>query len=259
MTESATSETTGDGAKPRKRKPEKGAAAFPVPCRFELHLPSAKGLKPPFPLIVAFHGMSQTAEIFAAQISGLLDGPFAVLVPDGPYAHEVKDGDGRREGRAWYIYTGDQDDFLASVRHTASWVWSLVDAAAARHPIDPARIGLLGYSQGGYLAGVMAIDKVRPVKACVLVGSRLKVELLENGGKKAKKKTSKAKTKSVAVPPFLCLHGERDKIVPTEIAKQSADKAKDLGVEIRFETFPAGHRVVDEEMRAAAAFFLNRL
>ena len=45
-----------------------------------------------------------------------------VLIPDGPLPFEVNVKGERREGKAWYIYTGDQEAFLESVKKTVCCV-----------------------------------------------------------------------------------------------------------------------------------------
>jgi predicted esterase len=224
-----------------------GTATFAAECRYELHLPARRDVT--LPLLIALHGISQSAAAFAATLQPLCTSSRAVLFPDGPYAHEVTVDGVRREGRAWYVYTGDQERFLESARRTASWIESLALRLAAEHGLDASRLGLLGYSQGGYLAGIMALERRRAWRGAVLVAARLKSERLE----------LPAPADAAALPPILGLHGEHDRIVPVEAARSSAAEARRLGCDMSFETFPTGHRIIVPEIEAADRWLLARL
>lgn len=237
MTTDESSPRLADG--PPRRDPVRGKSRFAIDCPYELHLPRRPAPKKKWPLLVALHGISQRASMFAETIDPLITEHRAVLVPDGPYAHEVLENELRREGRAWYIFTGDQDAFKKSARQTAKHVWALVEKVAREYPIDRDRVSILGWSQGGYLAGMMALDGRFPLIAACLVASRLKDELLVD-----------RKASDLPVPPIYCAHGERDKLVPLEYALAAAKRAMDRGVDVAFETFPSGHRIIPEELAA---------
>lgn len=110
-----------------------------------LHLPDSRG---PHPALVLIHGSGrQTAEESAGDgVRRLLDLGFAVLAYD-------KRGAGASTGE----YTGIGP--LNSVRMfdwLAGDALAVVEALKARQDIDPARIGLVGWSQGGWIAPLAA-------------------------------------------------------------------------------------------------------
>lgn len=218
-----------------------GAESFSHDVGWRLHLPDGEG---PWPLVVALHGMGQSAELLDKVLAPLPRDRFALLIPDGPLPYEIREADGIREGRAWYIYTGDQDAFLESADATTAWLLGLVGRIAAAHPVDADRLALFGYSQGGYLAGMAAIRNSDRVAALVSACSRIKSELLDRVevGRRF---------------PVLVVHGERDRSLAVDRSRASAQTLREHGFDVDFREYPSGHRLTEEQI-ADIADFLGR-
>ncbi|MEZ6195947.1 MAG: alpha/beta fold hydrolase [Planctomycetota bacterium] len=220
-----------------------GHAHFDTRPRWRLRGPADAGPEPR-PLVIALHGMGHDGARLLDQLDGALDDR-VLLVPDAPLPYETRDAEGRRgEGRAWYVYTGDQAAFLDSAARAEDYLFGLVDAVAARAPIDASRLALLGYSQGGYLAGIIALRHPERFGAVVVVNARIKHEIAtETPG---------------PTPEFLVLHGERDRFIPVETARESARLLAERGLSCRFETNPGGHSLRPEQAARAAAWLAER-
>jgi predicted esterase len=159
-----------------------------------------------------------------------LDGsPYARLFPDAPFPVEIREEAGSRIGAAWYQYTGDQPEFLRALAFAEAYLRGVLESAAASHPLDPGRTVLLGYSQGGYLAGVAALRDRDRYRGLAGIACRIKTEALEHELLRA------------AGYPVLLIHGARD--AHTSVDRQSTAHAELVrsGVDAKLHVHPGGH------------------
>ncbi len=97
-------------------------------------------------------------------------------------------------------------ELILDGKHSAAWLAAVKDAItyiASRPTVDPARIGVLGISLGGYLAMALAAQD-RRVRAVVELSGGLPPGM--------------EGALSPATPPVLVLHGDQDSIVPVSEA-----------------------------------------
>ncbi len=115
--------------------------------------------------------------------------------------------------------------------------------------IDPARIILAGFSQGGAvvlhtaflrwqfaLGGVIALSTYAPTFADDITLADTKKQL-----------------------PVLCLHGTRDDIVLPAMGRAAYDFLNAAGVSVQWQDYPMGHEVLNEEIRDIADWLEQRL
>ncbi len=139
-------------------------------------------------------------------------------------------------------------DYETTHRHFPDWMRTIGDAItfAAQNPsVDANRIGLLGFSLGGFLA--LAVASVDPrVKAVVEFFGGLPEEL--QGVPK--------------MPPVLIVHGEEDRVVPVSEAVKLQQLLERTGSPYEMKLYPgAGHvlngmQFMDAGRRAVQ--FLNK-
>ena len=210
----------------------------------DLHVPEA----PDGSLLVALHGMGDSAARFAEDALPLVPPGTSLLLPQAPYPYEIRSRTSPpRQGNAWYVYTGESESFLRSMERTESWLLGVIDAEVARAGLDPRRVALLGFSQGGYLAGFTAIRHPERFRALVVAAGRIKDEALADAAPRA----------AAAGLRVLDVHGEQDEAVKPEPCRASAERLTALGVAVDFRTYPAGHAVLrDERCRADVREFL---
>ena len=87
-------------------------------------------------------------------------------------------------------------------RHFVAWLTAIQDAISYvcdRGCVDPARIGVLGISLGGYLGVALGIED-RRIRAIVELSGGIPLGWEDRMGR--------------GMPPTLVLHGERDDVVP---------------------------------------------
>lgn len=134
------------------------------------------------------------------------------------------------------------------LEHSAQTVIELIEAQRDSG-IDPARILLAGFSQGGAvvlhtaylrwngaLGGVLALSTYAPTFPDALQ--------LDDGARAI---------------PALCLHGNRDEVVPSFMGRAAFDTLQAAGVPATWRDYPMGHEVLPEEIRDIGAWLTERL
>lgn len=150
----------------------------------------------------------------------------------------------------YFDLTGTHVADLPTMRaHFASWLIVLADGLTnlSKQPnVDPDRIGMVGYSLGGFLSVSVALFDAR-VGAVVEYFGGLPVELHE-----ALK----------SLPPTLILHGDADKIVPLDHARALEKLCLDKKITHEVRVYPGqGHFFFGDDGVDAAArtyAFLDR-
>ncbi len=190
---------------------------FQVETRNLLILPRGYRSDRTYPLVTALHGMGMNAEEFAELLAPLTELPIILFVPEGVHPFEIRAGGQMRIGRAWYLYTGDEAEFVQSMKASGRHLRTLVDRVIAEVQVDPDRRVLLGFSQGGYCAGYLGIQH-----AARLAG--------------------------------LLVHGRKDRAVPFKAAKQSEAALQAAGLDVELRSYDCGHHVTAEQIRDVKAW-----
>jgi phospholipase/carboxylesterase len=201
-----------------------------------------------YPLLVALHGMGMSAEEFAEIIAPLRSLPIVVLVPEGVYPFEIRHGQEMRIGHAWYLYTGDEDEFVESMERSGRHLKTLIKRTLASYPVDNERVAVLGFSQGGYFAGYFGIRNAAYLAGLVVIGARVKDEVLPRELQRA------------YGLPVLLMHGRKDRAVPLSMAEASHDAVREaVGETAELRTYDCGHTVTTEQLRDARAWLKKTL
>ncbi len=203
--------------------------------------PKSSGAAAPFPLIVTIHGGPHSAygyefsfqrQLWAAQ-------GYAVLYTNPRGSTEYG------ERFLWATWGGwgnlDFEDVMAGV-----------DAALAKYPIDPKRLGVTGYSYGGFLTNWTVTHTSR--FAAAIVGAGISNWISDYGtadiprtketeffgppwdpvANETLRRQSPIEYVANATTPTLFLHGERDFRVPIEQAEQMYSALKKRKVPAKF-------------------------
>jgi len=213
---------------------------------YDLVLPDTSS--PPaggFPLLLCLHGFGEDRARFRDRLAGLFPAPFAALFADGPFPVEVMPSAAnpeRRVGHAWYHYSGDEPAFLRSMRFASQHLARVLERAAASHPVDLGRVCVLGYSQGGYLAGVMTLENHARYRGLVAMSCRIKVESVRDA------------LSGASGFPVMVVHGRRDQATKIEPQRDAVRELQRLGLEVEFTEVDGGHGLRAELCAPVRAF-----
>lgn len=209
-----------------------GSRPFTLDVPFEVVRPAGLDASIRVPLVVALHGMGQDPETIKRDLAPLFARPWAWLLPRGPYPMEVR-GRTMRIGYAWYMFDGDQPRLRASMEQTSRHLLGVLDTVWNAGGIDLSRAAVVGFSQGGYMAGVLGAWNFRRFKAALSIAGRLKHEFMAEVAPQAAKRVKLAQ-----------VHGALDESVKAQAARDAVAQCASLGfVADFFEDTHAGHEI----------------
>lgn len=179
----------------------------------------------PLPLIVAIHGLGDRPEAFAGLVRGL--GVKArVIVPRAPDPHGG--------GFSWFPISSSGaavDVRIDAMRSAADRIASLLAEVRAAHP-TPGRAVVMGFSQGGILALVIATRHPDAVALAVPLAGWLPAELTPQGRAPA------------GAPPIVALHGQADTVLPLGPTREAIERLRALGWDVQLRSWSGvGHSV----------------
>ncbi len=150
------------------------------------------------PLLVYFHGFGENIKQFEEKCEKLVTIEAYHLFIQGPYPiyDRKKTKNVSDWGRAWYLYDGNRGQFIKSLEITSEFIQEIIDRLL--RSIKPSRIGVVGYSMGGYLAGYFALTRWKHVNELIVCGARIKTEILNENW---------SNIKHIKI---LAVHGEND-------------------------------------------------
>lgn len=129
----------------------------------------------------------------------------------------------------YFDKTGTQQPTMNSIldgRHFVAWLTAVQDAVTyvrERPVVDPACIGVLGISLGGYLAVALGTEDTR-IRAIAEISGGAPLGWEDRIGS--------------LMPPTLILHGEADDVVPVSEAHKLGELLKRSAARYQMEIFP---------------------
>jgi phospholipase/carboxylesterase len=148
--------------------------------------------------------------------------------------------------RAWYDIS--QSDIARvpderGIRESQAAVESLIDREKQRG-IDPSRIVLAGFSQGGAIALQAGLRAKEKLGGIVALSTYLPLEdSLDREASGANKSTR-----------IFMAHGTEDPIIPMQLAERSKQALTRRGYEVEWHSYPMPHAVCAEEVEALGHF-----
>ncbi len=199
---------------------------FRMPSPYTLALPNGYKANREWPLVIALHGMGQHEDLLRRTLTPLLNEPWIFCFPRAVHAYEMRREDKIRIGYAWYVFDGDQEALKSSMALAGEFVLGLQDVVRKQYTIG--RTAIVGFSQGGYLSGVVAAQSPQRFRAAASMCGRLKWEFMPPGN-------------GVKLAQF---HGAKDESVTPDLAKQGVEGARERGYEVEyFEDADAAHEI----------------
>lgn len=148
--------------------------------------------------------------------------------------------------RAWYDIFGNdvvRREDEQGIRASQQLVEALIAEEVARG-IDPSRIVLAGFSQGGAITLQTGLRQTRPLAGLIALSAYLPL---------AASLTAEAAPASARVPIFMA-HGNADPVIPIDRAVASRDALRAAGYDVEWHEYPMPHSVCEPEIHAIAEF-----
>lgn len=221
-------------------EPQSGSLHFQSASRYHL----IEGRERPERVVLALHGWGQNGEVMMRRAAIAMHAYDATWVfPDGFHQFEVQSG--RRIGCAWYLFDGDQDNLRQSMMLSTERLQLLVSYLETKREQEFQEIAIVGFSQGGYLAGVTASHMDERARTAVCIGGRFKHEFFDN-----------AAAGRLALHQ---VHGNEDSSVKPELAEKALSACKERGFAVTIETIAGlGHKLSVDALHKAGAWLAKR-
>lgn len=209
---------------------------------YTAHVPAGEG---PFPAIIALHGWGASAHDLLGLAPVLHGGRAVVLCPQGQVA--VPFGGGQY-GYGWFpLRIGAVTD-VEAFRRGAESLREFVDMALSRYPIDPKRVVVAGFSQGGMMAYDLALRDPSRFAGVAALSSWFPPPLAEDVPKLPEHEDF----------PVLVVHGTRDDRIEVEKARESREALRPYGVALTYREFDMGHEIRQDALRVVLQWMDER-
>ncbi len=197
------------------------------------HVPAGDG---PFPTILALHGWGANAHDLLGLAPYLHRGQALVLCPQGPVSFDMGQG---MVGHGWFPITGGGPFDPVAFADGKAAIAGFLDAACEAYPVDPRKLVVLGFSQGGVMAYDLALREPERFTGLVALSSWLPDTLAA---------TLEPKPGLEALPVFAA-HGSQDPMIPVQRGQESRDQLLKLGVPTVYREYDMGHEIRAETLR----------
>lgn len=207
------------------------------------HVPAGEG---PFPTVIALHGWGASAHDLLGLAPVLAGGNALVLCPQGPVTVPVGPG---LHGYGWFPLQPGQPPDEAEFRKGATALRGFLAAAARTYPVDPERIVLAGFSQGGAMAYEWGLAEPERFAGVIALSTWLPEPLASAIGETPEQKEL----------PVLVLHGTKDEVVSVDMARASRERLRDFGVRLMYRELEMGHEVSREALELIVRWIGERV
>ncbi len=189
-----------------------------------------------YPLVVLLHGRTGDMHSMIDMPERLALQGVAYLFPQAPYEVGKNPGGFEYWPRAAYV-DGDEEAFDESRDLLVEWLGELIEKVVEENNIDPRRVVIAGFSQGGAASLLAAsADPKRYIGVGSLAGSAPWEEFSVDAFKEMGEDQIK----------WFIGHGLHDSGSSAGRMKEAAKMASSTGVEVTNWFYPVGHEVSDE-------------
>jgi phospholipase/carboxylesterase len=196
------------------------------------------------PLLLLLHGIgSNEDDLFG--LAPYLDQRFLIVSARAPNAYDWG-------GYAWFQIEWLPDRIVIDHQQAAAsreLLIRFIGEAAAAYGADPARVYLLGFSQGAMMSAWVTLSQPDLVAGAVLMSGRIPEEMRDQI----------AAPEQLQGKPFLVVHGTQDQLLPIQNGRASRDLLQQLPVDLTYREYPMGHEVSAESLADVVAWLSARL
>lgn len=202
------------------------------------HVPMGKG---PFPTLLVLHGFGATAHDLLGIAPHIQQGEVLFLCPQGPMVIEPAPG---QRAYGWFPLSEAGEIEPAALVGARGVLEGFLEDAMDCYPIDPDRIVLMGFSQGGVMAYDLALGRPEKYAALIALSSWLPDSII------AGLPDDDARASLVT----LLIHGTQDPMISIEAARDARTKLRGLGIEAAWGEYEMGHEINQSALRDLVAW-----
>ena len=201
----------------------------------------------PHPTILTLHGRGANALDLLGLAPYLCNGKFLMICPQGPLETPIGPG---AMGYAWYPMSMGGPPDIAAILSSREKVRDFLDACLGRYPIDPKKLVLLGFSQGGVMSYGLALSNPERFAALAVLSSWLPKELIPEVS------TSNEAIRSL---PTLVHHGSQDQLIEVQRARDSVEQLRAFRVPLTYREYDMGHEITPRSLSDLSAWLQEKV
>lgn len=196
------------------------------------------------PLLVLLHGLrSNEYDLFA--LTPYLDERFMVVSVRAPLKLGV-------DQYAWYgvaFLEGRMERNAAEFERGCDALHRFIDEAVRVYDADPARVHLMGFSQGAVMSLAMLLTQPELVRGVVAMSGALPYEAMANV----------AAPERLQNKEVLVVHGEYDAMLPISEGREVQRYLETLPCQLTYREYPMRHEISDDSLDDVCGWLIERL
>jgi len=209
---------------------------------YAAHVPEGEG---PHPTLLLLHGWGASAHDLLGLAPILYGGRALVLCPQGALAMELAPG---MAGYGWFPLGEGREPDAEEVEASAETLVRFLDQACERYPVDPHRLVIGGFSQGGFMAYLLALRTPERFAGLLAMSAWLPAAV----------DLGLEKTSGHSQLPTLVVHGSDDPAIPIEQAQDAQEVLAGLGVPVDYREYAMGHEIRPEAIDDIVAWLAEK-
>jgi len=208
-----------------------------------LYEPSGAG---PHPTILTLHGRGANALDLLGLAPYLCGGKFLMLCPQGPLESPIGPN---AVGYSWYPMSMGGPPDIDAMLSSQKKLRQFLDDYLKRYPIDPRKLVVLGFSQGGVMAYSLALADPERFAALAVLSSWLPEELVPQ----------LTIPDSIPSLPTLVQHGSEDPMIEVGRAQESIERLRQLRLPLTYREYDMGHEISPKSLTDLSAWLEEKV
>jgi phospholipase/carboxylesterase len=176
------------------------------------------------------HGRGANALDLLGLAPMLCGSKFLMICPQGPLETPIGP---EAVGYAWYPMSMGGPPDVDAILSSQKMVLDFLDECTKRYPINPKKLVLLGFSQGGVMAYSLALARPERFAALAVLSSWLPKEMVPRLNI----------NEAVQSLPALVQHGTQDPMIEVTRARDSVEQLRALRVPLTYREYDMGHEI----------------
>ncbi len=188
------------------------------------------------PALLLLHGRGAD-ELDLLGLSEELDGRFLVVSARAPFQLGY--------GYHWYELVQVGAPEPRTFAQGLSLLERFTEEIVSGYRIDPARLYLLGFSQGAMMSGTLTMRHPERIAGTVMLSGYLPLGIgLE------------PEEQALQGQPFFVAHGAQDQVIPVEFGRQARDYLQRVKADLHYREYAMGHQIVRRASGGLALAYL---
>jgi phospholipase/carboxylesterase len=197
------------------------------------------------PLLLLLHGVGSNERDLMG-LAPWLDGRFFVVSARAPITLGY-------EAYGWFRFeftpNGPEVSDPREAEESYRLILRFMDELAEAYAVDPARMYLMGFSQGTIMGLSVALTRPDKVAGIVAMSGRFPDAI----------RPQIAPSEKLEALPILLQHGTEDPVLPIRYGRAARETLDSLPVRLEYHEYRMGHHVTQESLAHASAWLKTRL